>query len=124
MRVAGSYKGLYGKRENINQVIKDCFITKKYGVRAMPQNQPTTISQLDMQPVKRRGPSELSKHNRDQMFTSSLGYYANAASSSKKPRRLKSKVVESQIVTTDYNSGQMRGQKHPYAEMLAAQYST
>jgi hypothetical protein len=28
-----NYKAAVGKRENINQVIKDCFITKKCGVR-------------------------------------------------------------------------------------------
>ena len=28
-----NYKGGFGKKENINQVIKDCFITKKCGVR-------------------------------------------------------------------------------------------
>ena len=26
-------KGPFAKKENINQVIKDCFITKKFGVR-------------------------------------------------------------------------------------------
>ena len=31
-------KGPFGKKENINQVIKDCFITKKFGVRK-PQTQ-------------------------------------------------------------------------------------
>ena len=33
-----NYKGGFGKKENINQVIKDCFITKKFGVRK-PQGQ-------------------------------------------------------------------------------------
>jgi len=28
-----SNKGAFAKKENINQVIKDCFITKKFGVR-------------------------------------------------------------------------------------------
>ena len=28
-----SSKGPFAKKENINQVIKDCFITKKFGVR-------------------------------------------------------------------------------------------
>ena len=28
-----NYKGGFGKKENINQVIKDCFITKKCEVR-------------------------------------------------------------------------------------------
>ena len=28
-----SNKGPFAKKENINQVIKDCFITKKFGVR-------------------------------------------------------------------------------------------
>ena len=31
-------KGPFAKKENINQVIKDCFITKKFGVRK-PQGQ-------------------------------------------------------------------------------------
>jgi len=34
-----NYKQALGKRENINQVIKDCFITKKFGVKnAGPPN--------------------------------------------------------------------------------------
>ena len=46
-----SYKVPYGKRENINQVIKDCFITKKFGIKkpVLPVNQPTTnISQIEI----------------------------------------------------------------------------
>lgn len=33
----GNIKATVGKRENINQVIKDCFITKKFGVKKPQQ---------------------------------------------------------------------------------------
>jgi hypothetical protein len=36
-------KGPFAKKENINQVIKDCFITKKFGVRK-PQAQSQGIA--------------------------------------------------------------------------------
>jgi len=40
-----NYKAALGKRENINQVIKDCFITKKCGVK-----KPQGNSQAQSQP--------------------------------------------------------------------------
>jgi len=43
-----NYKQPFGKRENINQVIKDCFITKKFGVKkpAAPTNQSSNLNYI------------------------------------------------------------------------------
>ena len=67
-----NYKGGFGKKENINQVIKDCFITKKCGVRKPEQANFTGNQSKSLNPNTYQGT-----------------FKSNAHSSGKKGRRIK-----------------------------------
>ena len=85
-----NFKGNYGKKENINQVIKDCFITKKCGVRKpQSQSQSHTNAQtkgklIDRQSVKGHVMNDQGHQHNYRSHTNS-----NNQTSNKKQKRIK-----------------------------------